>query len=120
MLGLYPIGARSISGSPASLVIISEQRSASLGLGFVLSGTLKAFVPVRANIGVSFPLSASAAVRLGVAAQLTLDFSLSGRLQLAGKPIIITALPSSYTTRASGASYTTKAVPASYTTRGVR
>jgi hypothetical protein len=119
MLGLYALGAE-ISGDPVDLTAIPESRSASLTLGFALTGALKATFAIRANIGISFSTAASLTVRPNIAARLTIDFALSGRIQLAGKPLVLSAVPASYAARAIKADFASKALPSSFTVRGVQ
>jgi hypothetical protein len=120
MLGFSPIAAQPISGSPFSLIRITASLSASIPLGFSLSGRMGAFTPVSAGIGVSFSLGPTLWVNQALQAQVPFAFTLSPLLRNAGKPIVLRAVPQAYYARSPLERFTAKALPSRYTTRGAK
>lgn len=118
MLGLYPIGSRAISSGPFSLTAIPEQMSAAPSFAFGITARAGAIVPLSASLALSFAVNGNWIVHQALSATLSISFDGSPRLFVAGKPIILSAVPQSYTLRASQVSYTLKALPESFTIRG--
>jgi hypothetical protein len=120
MLGFSPISARPISGSAFSLVAIAAAMSASLTLGFAVTGRLGAFIPMQGSIGVAFNLSPTLWVNQSLHGSISITFGGTSTLYIAGKPIRINALPESFELRAVKEQWTLKALPQSFNTRGAR
>lgn len=119
MLGFSAFGELAYSDTPFALVGHSHELSATGGI--VFGGS--------ARTGGIFALSASGRIAFGGAPKWTtlnamratvpLVLAGSGRLTVAGHPIVITAVPQSYEIRAMSFRYETTAVPVDYTIRGV-
>jgi hypothetical protein len=120
MLGIGPISSRSISGSPFKLVAVPLALAATATVSFAVNGRVGVFSQLHASIGVAFAVSAQLFVNQALSGTATITFGGTSLLRIAGKPIILSAIPVSYTLRASPDSYTLKAAPEPFMVRGVR
>ena len=120
MLGLYPVGSRAISAGPFSLVTVSLAMSAVGSITFGGVANAGAFTPMSASGQITLSGSPRLFVNQALSAAGLITFGGTPRLFIAGKPIILTALPQSFTLRADRQSYTATALPQGFTIRGVR
>lgn len=115
MLGFMPsapIGARreftSVTASLAATVSISLSLTAAMGPIASMSATV--------NLGIS-PTALISPIQ-GMLATVPINISLSPKVTVAGKPIIVTALSEDFSSRAMLDSFEFKAPADSFTTRG--
>jgi hypothetical protein len=120
MLGFSPISARAISGSPFSLTVVSAALAATASIAFTVSGTAGAIVHPAATVGISFPVSGRLIVHQALTATASITFTVAGDLKVAGRPIVLAAIPQSFELRATQGSMSLKAMPQSFTIRSAR
>lgn len=120
MLGFAPLSAAPISGAVFSLVSIPAEMSATGGITFGGSARIGAFQPMSARGGLSFGGSPNLFVNQAISASGGITFGGHPVLRVAGKPLIFTAIPMSFTFRAPPESYKFKAASEQFTFRGVR
>lgn len=120
MLGFAPISGQAISGSPSALVAIPAHALASLGISFPVSGRPGALFHAKASIGINFALSPHLIVHQALHSSVSITFGMNPRLRVAGKPIILSAVPQRYYSRATLARYSATALPERFKTRGAR
>jgi hypothetical protein len=120
MLGFSAISSRAISGSAFKLVSVPLSLSASVGIAFALGGTSGLYLPMSATARIVFAGTPTLFVNQAISATVGITFNGTPTLRLAGKPLVLRAIPQSFTLNADKASYTLKAVPQSFTVRGVK
>lgn len=120
MLGFGPISSRSISGGPFSLVAVPAALIAATTVTFAVDGRAGLYLPAAATFGLAFDVSAPLSTLQAISGSSSITFGGSFNLRVAGKPIIISAVPISFTVRAPPESYTLKAMSEQFTVRGVR
>ena len=120
MLGFGPISSAPISGSSFSLIAIPAALVAAATITFGGSGRIGAITPIRANVSFAFAGAPVLYVNQAISGAASITFGGTPNLRVAGKPIIISAIPVSYTVRAMPGSYTLKAMSEQFTVRGVR
>ena len=121
MLGFSPIASQPISGSSFSAIVAVEAAlAATVTLTFSMSANAGNYAPMSATAAIEFSGSAFATIKQAITGTASIAFSGTPRLFVAGKPIVIAAVPQSFTLRATQGRYTLKALPQSFTIRGVR
>lgn len=140
MLGFHPIASAPVASQFDVLVTVASPITASGGMSFSGTFVWGQIATIEALGGLTF--GGTADISSGVSISATGGISFGGspvwtslnalgssggivfgghpRLRVAGKPIIITAVPSSYKVRADLAAYDIAAVPQSFTLRGVQ
>jgi hypothetical protein len=120
MLGMAPLSSRSISGGPFALVTVPLAIAATVTIAFAGTANAGRFSPMTAIARITFAGTPLLSVDQAISATIGITFGGTPTLRLAGKPLILNAVPQSYTLRADKASYTLKAMPQSFTVRGVK
>lgn len=120
MLGFSPVASRPISGGSFGLVSVPAALAATATIVFGIGGNPGAYSPMSATVAIAFAVEANWIAQQSLSATATIVFGGTPRLFVAGKPIVINAVPQSFTLNARQDSYTLKAVPESFTIRGVR
>jgi hypothetical protein len=120
MLGFGPISSRPISGSPFGLIAVPLAMTATVAVSFGITARAGVFSQMRATAQIVFGGSAFLSVNQAIHGTASITFGGSPTLRVAGKPIIINAVPISFTLRAPPQSYTLKAVSEQFTVRDSR
>lgn len=117
---MAPSMATPIMGDPYRLPRIAADMGAAPGtLTFSGSARWGAFARIRSTGGITFGGTANRAARQVIFSTGGLTFGGSALLVAAGKPIIVRAVPESYTAQAASYSYSSTAVPYEFVVRGV-
>jgi hypothetical protein len=120
MFGLGPISSTSISGGPFKLITVPLVLAASVSITFSITARAGAFIPMSASVLLAISGTPTLWVDQTLSGSGTLTFGGTPTLRVAGKPIILSAVPVSYTLRAPPSSYTLKSDSHQFTVRGVR
>ncbi len=139
MLGLTPLAAVPLAAPFGGLVTVAQTTTASGGITFGGSPVWGARLAMGSTGGIAFggspvvsqgyAIAATGGLRfagspvwsvtVAIGATGSITFNGSPLLRIAGKPIIITALPDSYTFRADQVRFDFTGLPQSFTFRGV-
>lgn len=115
MLGFSPsapiAGIRNFVGVTATL-------AGATSLTFTSTAAVGVYTYISGETSLSFSVSAPMSTIQGMVGATSLTFDVLGKVTVAGKPIIVTALPDSFTIRAQMDDHSTTALPDSYITRG--
>lgn len=120
MLGFAPLASIPLGAVGAALILVSAPMTATGAITF--GGSANAGAKTFLSASGSLIFSGSAAPRIEVYRSATgaIQFAGDPNLRVAGKPLVFTALPDSFTFRAEQSLHTFTAVPQSFTFRGVR
>lgn len=112
MLGFTPVSAvRSFSYVTAAI-------AGATSLTFAATATVGLYAQMAGATSITFAPASVMSTIQGLTGDTSLTFDVSGNVTVAGKPIVVSAIPDSFTIRASMDDYSTKAMPDSYITRG--
>lgn len=120
MLGFSPVSSRAISGSPFSLVQVTASLVGAASIVFTATARIGVIVHPRGQASITFGASVEMIVLQTLAGSASIVFAGSAILRVAGKPIILRAVPASYDIRANLERFGVKAIPQSFETRGAR
>jgi hypothetical protein len=120
VFGFGPLSYTSVSGPAFKLIAVPLALAATASFEFAVSARAGFYSSMAARIGITFDGSPFITIRQHIGAIISFGFDGNPNLRLAGKPIIISAVPTSYTVRATNVTYALKALPEQFTLRGVR
>lgn len=118
MLGFAPLGALPL-GAATALITVSAPMAATGAITFGGSANAGAKTFLSATGGFVFSGTATPRIEVYRSATGAIQFAGDPLLRVAGKPLVFTALPQSFTFRAEQSLLTFTAVPQSFTFRGV-
>jgi hypothetical protein len=119
VLGLYPIGSRSISSGPFELVTVPLLLSALGGISFGGSALHGLLMPMSASGGLTFDGQAEWTTLNALSASGGIVFSGPSRLIFAGRAVRFVALPAGHRFRAGHSHYRFTPAPIRYRFRGL-
>lgn len=120
MLGLYPVGSRSISAGPFSLIGYAAALSATAALTFGGTATWGAILHGSATARIIFSGSATWSSLNALSSSTGITFGGSGLLRLAGHPLVFYAVPERLTFVGLAEKYEITARADNFSFRGMR
>lgn len=117
---MAPSMARPIMGAPFRLVPVTGALGTATG-GITFGGSARwgAFARIRSSGGITFGGVGNRSARQVIFSSGGLTFGGSALLLAAGKPLIVRAVPETFTVQAAIESYAVTAQPEEYVVRGV-
>lgn len=100
MLGFTALADRPIAGAGYALIAVPALLSGSAAITFGAESTLGSAVSASANSSITFGANAEMLVNQALSGSANIAIGATAILHVAGKPIILRAVPQSYTIRA--------------------